>query len=186
MNPQYFLFSLMSELPPDRFFGMDGQTLRQAAVNAFGVIVLCFILTKLLYKPVRNFLRERAERIRNQLDEARESKASAGELKARYDRRLKDIDLERAAILEEVRKHAAEQRDLIINAAKDEVRDLKDRAGTEIAAERERIRDEIHSAVIDISSDMAEKLLAAAIDRKAHERLFDEGLAELDRAVFGV
>ena len=184
LNPQNLLFNLMSELPPDRFFGMDMQTLRQAAVNALGVILLCVILTKLLYKPVRNFLRERVERIQNQLNDARESKASASELKARYDRQLKDIDLERAAILEEVRKQAAEQRDLILNMAKDEARELKDRAGMEIAAERERVRDEIHSAVIDISSDMAEKLLAAAIDRKAHERLFNEGLAELDRAVF--
>ena len=178
------LFLMVSELPPDRFFGMDMQTLRQAAVNAVAVILLCIVLTKLLYKPVRTFLRERVERIQSQLNDARESRASASELKARYDRQLKDIDLERAAILEEVRKHAAEQRDQMLNMAKDEVRELKDRASTEIVAERERIRDEIHSAVIDISSDMAEKLLAAAIDRKAHERLFDEGLAELDRVVF--
>ena len=179
------LFDMPPELPPDRFFGMDLQTLIQAGVNALAVILLCVILTWLLYKPVKNFLRERVERIQNQLNEARESRASASELKARYDRQLKDIDLERAAILEEVRKQAGEQREQILNTAKDEARELKDRAGIEIAAERERIRDEIHSAVIDISSDMAEKLLAAAIDKKAHERLFNEGLEELDRVVFG-
>ena len=185
MNHLVLLLFDVSELPPDRFFGMDLQTLIQAGVNALGVILLCVILTWLLYKPVRNFLRERVERIQNQLNEARESRATASELKTRYDRQLKDIDLERAAILDEVRKQAGEQREQILNIAKDEARELKDRAGMEITAERERIRDEIHSAVIDISSDMAEKLLAAAIDKKAHDRLFNEGLAELDRVVFG-
>ena len=180
----FLLDSASSDLPPDRFFGMDMQTLIQAAVNVVGIVILFIILMKLLYKPVRKFLRERVERIQGQLNEARDNKAAASELKVRYDRQLKDIDLERTAILDEVRKQAGEQRDQILNIAKDEARDLKDRASMEIAAERERVRDEIHSAVIDISSDMAEKLLAASIDKKAHERLFDEGLAELDRVVF--
>ena len=185
MNPQFlFLLEALPELPPDRFFAMDSQTLIMAATNAVGVILLSFILTKLLYKPVRKFLRERTERIQNQIDEARENKAAAGELRARYDHRLKDIDLERTAILEEARKQANEQRTQILNTAKDEAKDLKEKAGLEIAAERERVRDEIHTAVIDISSEMAEKLLAAAIDKKAHERLFADGLAELDRALF--
>lgn len=182
-----FLFLLEaapSELPPNRFFGMDEQTLIGAAFNALGVIVLGVILTFLLYKPVRNFLRERTERIQGQLDDARESRAEAGELRAKYDHQLKDIDLERTAILEETRKQASEQRTQILSMAKDEAKDLKDRAGMEIVAERERVRDEIHTAVIDISLEMAEKLLTVSIDKKAHERLFADGLAKLDKAVF--
>ncbi|MCL2405677.1 MAG: F0F1 ATP synthase subunit B [Defluviitaleaceae bacterium] len=182
MNP-LFLF-LLDSLPPDRFFGIDEQALAQAAFNALGVIVLGIILTWLLYKPVRSFLRERTQRIQNQMDEARESRAAAGELRAKYDHQLKDIDVERTSILEEARKQASEQRAHILSIAKDEAKDLTDKAGIEIAAERERVRDELHTAVIDISLEMAEKLLAASIDKKAHERLFTEGLAELDRAVF--
>ena len=186
MNPHFLLLleSLPPELPPDRFFGMDGQTLISAGINAIGVILLSVILTKLLYKPVRKMLNDRTERIKNQMDEARESRAAAGELRTKYDHRLKDIDVERTAILEEARKQANEQRDNILSAAKDEALELKEKAGIEIAAERERVRDEMYTAVIDISSDMAEKLLAAAIDRDAHARLFADGLAELDRALF--
>jgi len=186
LNPQFLILleSLPRELPPDRFFGMDTQTLIGAGVNAFAVILLSVVLTWLLYKPVRNFLRQRTERIRNQMDEARESRAAAGELRTKYDHRLKDIDLERTAILEEARKQANEQRSQILSMAKDEAKDLKDRAGVEIAAERERVRDEIHTAVINVSYEMAEKLLAASIDRKAHDRLFADGLAELDKVLF--
>ena len=186
MNP-LFLFlldSLPPELPPDRFFAMDSQTFISAAFNALGVILLGVILTKILYKPVRAFLHERTQRIQNQMDEARESRAAAGELRAKYDHQLKDIDVERTAILEEARKQANEQRTQILSTAKDEAKDLKDKAGMEIAAERERVRDEIHTAIIDISSEMAEKLLAATIDKNAHERLFADGLAELDRTLF--
>ena len=186
MNPQFLflLESLPRELPPDRFFGIDTQTLIGAGFNASAVVLLSIILTKLLYKPVRGFLRERTLRIQNQLDEARESRTVASELRVKYDHQLKDIDLERTAILEEARKLASEQRAQILSMAKDEAKDIKDRAGTEIAAERERVRDEIHTAIVDISMEMAEKLLAANIDKKAHERLFANGLAELDRALY--
>lgn len=181
-----FLLDATQELPPDRFFAMDEQTIIVAAFNALGVILLGVILTWLLYKPVRQFLRERTQRIQGQIDEARENRAAAGELRAKYDHQLMDIDLERTAILEEARKQASEQRAHILSVAKDEAKELKDKAGIEIAAERERVRDEIHTAVIDVSLEMAEKLLAASIDKKAHERLFADGLAELDRAVFSI
>ena len=178
---EQFFFLLNSR---DRMIGFDMQTVYGVAANMVVLIILGIIMYKLLYGPVRKFLNDRTERIRSQLEEAKEGRAAAGELRARYDRQLMDIDLERTAILEEARKHANEQRDHILSTAKDEAKEMKDRAGMEIAAERDRVRDEIHAAVIDISAEMAEKLLAASIDRQAHDRLFADGLAELDRALY--
>jgi len=177
------LFFLL-EGPPGRIIDFDMATVISTAANIVPLLILGLILTKLMYAPVRKFLNDRTERIRSQIAEAKEGRAAAGELRARYDRQLKDIDLERAAILDEAKKQASEQREQILTLARNEVKDLKDRAQVEVEMERERIKDEIHSAIIDISSDMAEKLLGAAIDKKAHDRLFDEGLAELDRVVF--
>jgi len=175
---------LLEALPPDRFFDMDMQTLIQTGVNAVIVIILGIVLTKILYKPVRKFLSDRTERIQNQLDHAKDSKAAASELRLRYDSRLKNIDLERASIIDESRKLASEQREHILNTAKDEAKEIKMRASLEVEAERKRIKDELHTAVIDISSDIAEKLLGLSIDKKAHDRLFAEGLDELERVVF--
>ena len=185
MNALFFQTSLLlTELPPDRFFDMDMQTLIQTGVNALIVIALGVILTKILYAPVRGFLRDRTNRVQSQLDHARDSKAAASELRARYESQLKNIDLEKASILDESRKLAAEQSVRIVSAAKDEAKDIKVRANLEVEAERKRIQDELHTAVIDISSDIAEKLLKISIDKTAHDRLFTEGLAELEQVVF--
>ena len=179
-----FIQTLFSCVPEGRFFGMDMQTVLQTGAYIFSITLVGIVLTRILYNPIRDFLRQRVERITSQLEDARVSKAAASELKAKYDHQLMDIEVERAAILDEARKHAGEQREHILSTAKDEAKDLKDRAGMEIEAERMRIRDEIHSAILDISTEMAEKLLVASIDKKAHERLFDEGLAELERALY--
>ena len=181
---EQLLILLDAASQPGWLIEFSWATVRQAITNVVAVGILGVLLTWLLYAPVRKFLSDRTERIRNQLDEAREGRAAASELRAKYDRQLKDIDLERTAILEDARRHAHEQREHIISTAKDEAKELKDKASMEIETERERIRDELHTAVIDISSDIAEKLLAAAIDKKAHDRLFADGLAELERVVF--
>ena len=178
-----YLF-LLDSLPPDRFFGIDAQAFYQAMFNALAVIVLGIILTFILYKPVRQFLHDRTERIKGQLDEARESRVAASELRAKYDHQLKDIDVECTSILEEARKLANERSEQIISKARDKAKEERDRANKEIEDERARVRDEMYSAVVDISLEMAEKLLAASIDKKAHDRLFADGLAELDKAVF--
>ncbi|MCL2362185.1 MAG: F0F1 ATP synthase subunit B [Defluviitaleaceae bacterium] len=180
MNGLFFLL----DMPAGRIIDFDLATVISTLANLVPLLILGLILTKVMYAPVRKFLNDRTERVRSQLDEAREGRAAAGELRSRYDRQLKEIDLERAAILDEARKHANDQRENILASAKDEAKDIKERAGMEVEMERERIREEIHSALIDISSDMAEKLLMATIDRGAHDRLFDEGLMELDRVVF--
>jgi len=177
------LFFLL-DLPPGRIIDFDLATVISTLANLVPLLILGLILTKVMYAPVRKFLHDRSERVRSQLEEAREGQIYASELRDRYDRQLKEIDLERTAILDEARKQANSQREYIITVAKDEARELKERAGVEVEIERERIKSEIHTALIDISSDMAEKLLKATVDRNAHDRLFAEGLLELDKVVF--
>ena len=174
----------MLDMPPGRIIDFDLATVISTLANLVPLLILGFILTKVMYAPVRKFLNDRTERISSQLNEAKEGRAAAGELRTKYDHQLKEIDLERTAILDEARKQASDQRDIILATAKDEAKEIKTRASMEVEMERDRIRDEIHSALIDISSDMAEKLMMATIDRGAHDRLFNEGLVELDRVVF--
>jgi len=73
-----------------------------------------------------------------------------------------------------------------VNDAKAEAQDVKDRANRAVATELEQIKGTIHLAMIDISADMAAKLIAATIDKKAHDKLFSEALSELEsKLAFG-
>jgi F-type H+-transporting ATPase subunit b len=168
----------------ERLFGMDAQTGFQVLPHLVNFILLAILLTFLLYKPVRAFLHERADRIARELDEAEATRMAALELKAQYDQRLKDIEMERTAILDDARKLAAERRNREIAEVKKEIDALKARADVDIAAEKDRVKDQMEQAIIDISTGMANKLLAVTIDPALHTRLFDEAIAELEATVF--
>jgi len=165
-------------------FDLALETFTQMIPHIVSFIVLAFVFTKLLYKPVKNILQARAEKIEADINEAELNKASAAEMKSLYDQKLKDIEAERAAILEEARKEASDRLNKILGEAKTEAQDVRDRAHRDIATEKERVKSEIHQAIIDISTDMAAKLVAAVIDQQTQDRLFSEAMDELETTVF--
>jgi F-type H+-transporting ATPase subunit b len=179
LNPQY-LFLLNDGYRYRPLLDMDAQMFIDMLPNLLNFIFTAALLTYLLYKPVRKILQARADRIEGDMKDAALSKLSAEELKAKYEQNLKDIETERAAILEEARKLASEKREQILSEAKAEAQDVKDRANRDIATELEQIKGSVHQSIIDISTDMAAKLISVTIDKNAHEKLFSEAMAELE------
>jgi F-type H+-transporting ATPase subunit b len=177
LNPQ-FLFFLTPESRP--LIDMDLQMFLDMLPNLLNFILTAAVLTYLLYKPVRKILQARAERVEGEMKDAALSKLSAEELKKHYEQKVKDIETERAEIIEEARKVATEKRNQIVTEAKAEAADVKERANRDIATELEQIKGSVHQSIVDISTEMAAKLIAATIDKKAHEKLFAEAMTELE------
>jgi F-type H+-transporting ATPase subunit b len=147
-------------------------------------IFLVWLMRKLLYKPVTNILKNRADRVAQDLQDATDKNVKAQELYVEYEQKVKDIEAERTAILDATRKQANDHRVAIVEAAKIEAQELKDRATRDINTERERVKEEVHQAIVEISTDMAEKLISATIDKNAHSKLFAEAMADLEATVF--
>src|SRR5690554_160094 len=96
-------------VPEGRVFGLDLQTLIGIGIQLLNGIILAVALGFILYKPVKEFMQRRTDRIRNNINEAKAAMTKANELIAEYDRKIKEIDKERLAILEAARLKAAEE-----------------------------------------------------------------------------
>jgi F-type H+-transporting ATPase subunit b len=180
---QGFIFLLNAE-PVPRLFDLDMQTFLQIVPHLFNFILLAVLLTFILYKPVRAFLHERADRIAKELEDAESIRQAAISLKEQYEQRLKNIEMERTVILDDARKQAVERRNQVMAETKKETDALKARNEVEIAAELARVKDMVEQAIVEISSDMAGKLLKVTVDPTIHNRLYDEAMAELETTVF--
>ena len=168
------------DLPPGRVFGLDVQTFISVLAHLINISLLAFVLTKVLYKPVRDYMAKRAERIRGQLERARAENEKADEYKAQYEALLKQLEGEREAILEAARKKASETGRAIIAEARAEADALREKAAASIAAERERAREGMRLAIVDVSAVMAERLLARSVSEDDRERMLGEAMAELE------
>ena len=177
MFSQYL--SVLSAMPEPRVFGLDSQTLIAIIANLINVGILAFVLAWLLYRPVRNFLKKRAERIAGQIEQADEATAKANEQKLLYEQKLSEVGRERDEILEEARRKAAEISRQIVAEAKQEADAVKARAAANVEMEWERVQDEMKTAIIQIAAVMAEKIVTLSMDDDTQERLFTEAMAEL-------
>jgi len=182
VNPQWLI--LLATYEPRPLFSPDLQTFLGMLPNIVSFAVLVIVFMKFLYKPVKGILQKRADRIATEIQEASENKFAAEELKALYEQKIRDIETERSTILDDARKEATARLNQILGEAKTEAQITRDRAKRDIAAEQERVKAELHRAIIDISTNMAAKLVSATIDQHAQDRLFTEAMDELEATAF--
>ncbi len=180
------MFSMMvfsaQAVPEGRVFGLDTQTLIGIGIQLLNGIILAVALGFILYKPVKEFLQRRAERIRSQINEAGAAMAKANALIAEYERKIREIDKERLAILEAASLEAAEERKKILEEARKEASAIRKRALEKIAEDKKRLEKETRLYIIEVASLMARKYIAQSMDAKTQERLFEEALGQLEAA----
>jgi len=89
LNPQ-FMFLLNSGVTFYRpLLDMDLQMFLDMIPNLFNFAVTAFLLSWLLYKPVRKILHARADRVEGDMKDAALSKKTAEELKVQYEQKVR-------------------------------------------------------------------------------------------------
>ena len=171
---------MLTDVPAGRVFGLDQQTLISVAIHLFNLCVLAFVMAKLLYKPVRDFMQKRNARIGDQIARVKQEHIEAEELRLSYEQKINNAELERDEMLAEAKKSAELQSERIIAQARSEAETILANAANEIADEKKRMQTEMRYAIIEISSAMAEKFVAISIYDDARERLFNQTVAELE------
>ncbi|MBT9780085.1 F0F1 ATP synthase subunit B [Clostridium sp. MCC353] len=163
----------------DRLIGFDPQLLADAVITGINIFILFFALSYLLFNPVRDVLEKRRQKIAGELADAATDKKTAAAMKAEYEAKLKDINKEAEAILEEARKKAKKREAEIIDEAKGEAVRIIERANREIEMERKKAVDDLKQEVIDLASLIAGKVVAASIDTAVQDALVEETLKEM-------
>lgn len=178
------LILLSEEAGMSRLFDLDFQLLHDAVLMIIAVFTLFLIASYFLFNPVRNLLKNRQEKIQNDLDSAKEDKESASALKLEYEEKLKGIDKEAEAILSEARAKALKTEDQIVSRAKKEAAEIIERANREVELEKQKVADDVKKEIINIASVMAGKVVRASIDTTVQDGLIDETLKEIGESTW--
>ena len=166
------------ELPEGNILSFDMQLIINAAIRWVNIMILIAILVYVLYNPVKKFMADRTERIRNDIDSGRAQREEGRAYKEEYQKKMDDIEKEREAILSEAYRVAVKRSDQLLEDAKDEAEYLKSKAHEDIKAERDNAADEIKRQIIEISTLIASRFVEDAIDSKIQDKYIDEALAD--------
>lgn len=162
-----------------RLFNLDAQLIHDAIFLMVSMLVMFTFLSYFLFNPVRNFLKKRQDKIKNDLASAQKDKEDASVMKAEYDAKLRDVNREAEVILSDARQKALKNEAKIIEDAKAESGRILNRASAEIELEKRKAADDMKRQMVEIASLMAERAVRQAVDVKLEDALVEETLKEI-------
>ena len=163
----------------ERIFGIDLQLLQDVVLTAVAIFILFFVLSYLLFNPVREMLEKRKKKISDELQEAEKSLHDAEAMKSEYDAKMLTAKEEANAILDDARKKALKNRNEILEEAHNDANRMKERAAVEIEQEKVHARDDLKNEMVDIAALLAEKAVLQKMSPEIQENLVDETLQEI-------
>ena len=158
-----------------------GLSLSGLVAYAINFVVLVILLRVLLYKPVKNILDARQQRIAEGLEAADRASANAERQRQEFDKELAaargDAQTEAKRLAEQTEKMRTEA----VQAAEEEAEQIRIEARQEMERERARFASELQREAAELALEISRKVVGAAVDESAQRRLVDQFVAELDR-----
>jgi F-type H+-transporting ATPase subunit b len=143
-------------------------------------VVLVVLMWKFAFPAVQKAMQARTEKIRSNLDDAEHIRTEAQQILEDYQRQLADARNESNRIIEEARQAAEQVRQDMIRRADDEVAELRRRNAEDLRAAQERVLSQLQMQVRGLAIELAEKVIAANLDRDRNLQLVDQFIAELN------
>ena len=123
------------------------------------MIILFVIVRFLIYKPVRKFMRARGERIAAALDEAKQARGEAEDLRAQCEQKVAEAEEEARSRALEITGAANESARAMAENAKTEGRAIVERAQAAAQAEHDKAMEGLRGDVIDLATEIAAQIL---------------------------
>ncbi len=141
-------------------------------------LLLLLVLNKLLYKPLKQFLTDRANQISNDMDEAKKSIEKADELVKEKESDLRQAMQDSRKMKDQIRKEAENQANDILNSAK--VQEKKILIETEAQLELKKIKatQDIEENITALVTELSSKVLAEKMDKEMDSALIQRVLAD--------
>ncbi|MCI8496352.1 MAG: F0F1 ATP synthase subunit B [Lachnospiraceae bacterium] len=168
----------------EQLFGLNPQLLHDTVIAVLAILFLFTLMSYLLFNPAKKMLKDRQERIKNDIDMAKKDREEASAVRKEYEQKLKGIDKEAEEILSEARQKALKNEARIVDEAKEEAARIIKRANEEALLEKKRVMDEAKQEMITIASMMAGKVVAASIDTTIQNKLVEETLKEIGESTW--
>ncbi|KAF0208952.1 MAG: F-type H+-transporting ATPase subunit [Actinobacteria bacterium] len=142
-------------------------------------LVLFVILGKFAFPPVTKMLDERAEKIRESLEKAEETRVEAERLLEEYKVQMAEARAEAGKVIEQGRTVAENMKNEIIAKAREEAESERTKAIESIRAEKLAAMAELQASVADLSVAVAGKIIGQQLSAADHAALIERSIAEV-------
>lgn len=141
-------------------------------------IILLLLLRKYAWGPIVNMMKEREEKIANEIDTAEKSRKDAENYLEEQRKEVERARDEAQSIIETARKTSESQGEEIVKKARLEAERLKESALSDISREKEQAVAELREQVGSLSVMIATKIIEKELNETEQEKLINEYIKE--------
>jgi F-type H+-transporting ATPase subunit b len=163
--------------------------LEALGISPFGLIayivnfaLLVILLQMFLYKPVKNALAQRQQRIAESLEAADKAAQEAAQQRVGFEKELAQAREAAQAEAKKAAEATEKMRQEILVAAQKEATEIKARAREEAEAEKQQVAADLQKQAAELSMEITRKIVGEAIDESAQSKLIDQFLTSLGDA----
>jgi len=151
---------------------------RSIIFQIINFLILVALLFRFLFKPVVQTLDKRSNHIQEEIKKIEKEKKVAEELRLKYEEESKNIHIKYQEMMELANQEAVKIKSKIIDEAYQESEKIKQTAEEKARIEIDKLFTELKMDIIDISTEMAAKLLRERIDTSKQDQLIEQLLEE--------
>ncbi len=144
-------------------------------------LVVLFLLAKKVFPKLEEGLADREKKIAGEIERAEKTRAEAERVLADYKARISQARDEANQIIEEARQSAEAVRKEIVGKAEGDARLIVERARKQLDDERDRALAELHSQLAQWSLSIASRIVEKELDPGSHRTLVDQFISDLER-----
>lgn len=159
----------------------DGEPLRWGDLGwrVLNIIIFVGLLWKFTGKLIVNYFTGRRQGIKDDLDNLDDRRANAKIQLADLEKRIANLDAERAAILEESRVQAEAGKNAILAEARRQADAILEQARRTAENEARTMLVQVRAQIADEIVDAAEKILESKLDAAKHDKLINNSLTKV-------
>ncbi|MGM0478344.1 MAG: F0F1 ATP synthase subunit B [Bacteroidota bacterium] len=141
-------------------------------------LLLMFVLTKFIWKPLMGAVKNREENIQEALDMAKKTKAEMQELQTKNENLLKEARVERDQMIKEAKETSNQMIEEAKGKSKVEADKIIENARASIASEKNAAITELKTQVATIALEIAEKVIREELSSDENQKQLASKLAD--------
>ena len=155
-----------------------GINLPGLITQVISFLILLFVLSKLLYKPVIKMLDDRADRIKESLSAAEKAKEDAASSAEKIEKELISARQEGQKIIDQAKQFSEDFKEKERSKALEEIENLIEKSKIDLEKETRVAINELRKNFSSLVLQAAEKVVNKEIDDNTHNKLIEKVLKE--------
>ena len=145
-------------------------------------LLLLVVLKKVAWGPILSALEDREKEIKSALNAAEEARVEAEKVSSDYEQSMKDAQIKAQKIISDSKAAAEKVKVDIEKSAEEKAESILENAKEQINAEKENAIEDIRDIAIDLSIDIASKVIEKNIDSEENRRLVEEAMNNIGKS----